>query len=222
MAADEVRGLTASAGGLRLELPDPAVAPDTPVALRFRIVGEDGTPVTDYDVVHARRMHLIVVRRDLTGFQHLHPRLGPDGTWSTAARFAEPGTHRLFADFARDGRQYTLGADLAVEGDAAPRPLPAPATTARTGPYEVTLDREDDRFVFTVTRNGRPVEPQPYLGARGHLVALREGDLAFLHVHPDEDALAFEAALPAGARYRLFLQFRHRGTVRTVTYTYVA
>ena len=26
---------------------------------------------------------------------------------------------------------------------------------------------------------------QPYLAAYGHLVALRQGDLAYLHVHPD-------------------------------------
>jgi Cu+-exporting ATPase len=37
---------------------------------------------------------------------------------------------------------------------------------------------------FIVSKDGRPVHTEPYLGAGGHLVALREGDLAFLHVHP--------------------------------------
>jgi hypothetical protein len=49
---------------------------------------------------------------------------------------------------------------------------------------------------------------RPYLGAKGHLVALRRGDLAFLHVHPDDRSLRFMATLPTAGRYRLFLQFK--------------
>ena len=64
---------------------------------------------------------------------------------------------------------------------------------------------------------------EPYLGADGHLVALREGDLAFLHAHPEESdepgVIRFEASLPSPGRYRLFLQFKHRGEVRTVAHT---
>ena len=41
----------------------------------FRIVRDDGTPLRDYELEHERLLHLIVVGRDLTGFQHLHPRL---------------------------------------------------------------------------------------------------------------------------------------------------
>jgi hypothetical protein len=70
-----------------------------------------------------------------------------------------------------------------------------------------------------VTRGGAPVALQDYLGARGHLVALRRGDLAFLHVHPDEDSLAFEATFPTAGSYRLFLQFKVGGRVHTAAFT---
>ena len=64
---------------------------------------------------------------------------------------------------------------------------------------------------------------EPYLGADGHLVALREGDLAFLHVHPEESdtpgTIRFAAELPSAGRYRLFLQFTHDGRVTTVAHT---
>jgi hypothetical protein len=70
-----------------------------------------------------------------------------------------------------------------------------------------------------VTRDGRPVVVEPYLGARGHLVALRDGDLAFLHVHPDPGRLRFMAAFPTAGRYRLFLQFRAEGRVHTAEFT---
>ena len=44
----------------------------------------------------------------------------------------------------------------------------------------------DARLTLSVIKDGKPVtDLEPYLGAYGHLVALREGDLAYLHVHPD-------------------------------------
>ena len=66
---------------------------------------------------------------------------------------------------------------------------------------------------------------EPYLGAGGHLVALRDGDLAFLHVHPTEggdehdDAIRFATTFPTAGKYRLFLQFQHEGRVQTVAFT---
>ena len=60
---------------------------------------------------------------------------------------------------------------------------------------------------------------EPYLGAGGHLVALREGDLAFLHVHPMGDGVRFAATFPTPGSYRLFLQFKHEGRVQTVAFT---
>ena len=77
---------------------------------------------------------------------------------------------------------------------------------------------------YELSRDGRPItDVEPYLGADGHLVALREGDLAFLHVHPEESdapgVIRFTAALPSAGRYRLFLQFKHEGRVRTVAHT---
>ncbi len=59
-----------------------------------------------------------------------------------------------------------------------------------------------------------PGNRQPYLGAAGHLVILSEGDLEYLHVHPHEDDLAFEASFPKAGRYVLFLEYRRAGKVR--------
>ena len=79
---------------------------------------------------------------------------------------------------------------------------------------------EEADLRFTVTKHGKPVATEPYLGAGGHLVALREGDMAFLHVHPtSDDAVRFAATFPTEGRYRLFLQFKHEGRVQTVAFT---
>jgi hypothetical protein len=172
-------------------------------------------------------MHLIVARRDLTGFQHLHPTQRADGTWTTPATFADAGSYRLFADFTRDGEARTLATDLRVDGDADLRPLPAPAaSTTSDGGETVTLSGAEHLHAgqpatleFAIERAGEPVAVEPYLGASGHLVALREGDLAFLHVHPSGDGVSFETAFPTAGAYRLFLQVKVDGEVRTAAFT---
>ncbi len=53
--------------------------------LSFSIVGADGRPVREFETEHEKRMHVIVVRRDGQGFQHVHPALGEDGVWRVPA-----------------------------------------------------------------------------------------------------------------------------------------
>jgi hypothetical protein len=228
MAAMAVRGLGVAENGLRIVVADRDVRRDRTQQLRFRIVGEDGRAVRDFDVEHTKRMHLIVARRDLTGFQHLHPAMSADGTWTAPLRLRDAGSYRVFADFSHDGKPTTLADDLRVDGAADLRPLPAPAhNTVSDGGYEVRLDEgaqragQESELRFTVTKDGRPVRHEPYLGAGGHLVALRDGDLAFLHVHPTEDdgAIGFEATFPTAGAYRLFLQFKVGGVVQTAAFT---
>ncbi|HEX2088151.1 MAG TPA: hypothetical protein VHF89_20860 [Solirubrobacteraceae bacterium] len=218
----QIRGLAVAEDGLRLVVDDAELRPGRRERLAFRIVDDRGVTVRDFDVEHEKRMHLILARRDLTGFQHLHPQQAADGSWTTDVTLDEAGSYRVFADFARDGESHTLGADLRVDGSADLRPLPAPAPTARSdGGYDVALERAGTELRFTITRDGERVETEPYLGAGGHLVVLREGDLAFLHVHPNDDGVAFETELPTPGRYRLFLQFQHEGRVHTVAFTEV-
>jgi len=179
-------------------------------------------------------MHLIVVRRDGTGFRHLHPEMDAAGTWTVPVAFGEAGVYRVFADFSVEGEQETLATDVFVSGgEFEARPFPAPQPVVETNGYEVELHADDPMageptaLEFAVSQDGRPVDRlQPYLGADGHLVALREGDLAFLHVHPEEEhgapnEIVFEAEFPTAGRYRLYLQFRHEGVVRTAEFTVV-
>ena len=223
---DPVRGLAVAQDDLRVVVEQPELRRGVTESLRFRIVDERGSAIRDFDVTHEKRMHLILARRDLTGFQHLHPELAADGTWSADVRIDAAGSYRLFADFSHDEEARTLAADLRVDGAADLRALPAPRPTAVSdGGYDVRLDagqaragREAD-LQFTITRDGVPVKTEPYLGAGGHLVALREGDMAFLHVHPMDDGVRFAATFPTEGRYRLFLQFQHEGRVRTVAFT---
>ena len=218
-------GLAAASDGLALVPSTDTASATRPTPYSFTITGEDGI-VTEFDIEHTKAMHLIVVRRDFVGFVHDHPTMAVDGTWSTTLTVNDPGAYRVFADFVVDGDKHTLGADLFVAGDFQPTPLPAPQETSKLDDgYQVLLAGEatagtESTLEFTVRRAGTPVTDIPdYLGAKGHLVALRDGDLAYLHVHADEDQLLFEAEFPTPGSYRLFLQFDHGGQIRTAEFT---
>jgi hypothetical protein len=225
-AAQAVRGLAVSEGGLTLELARNAATAGKRSDLAFRIVDRGGQTVRDFDVEHTKRMHVIVVRRDMTGFQHVHPTQRADGTWSVPVKLREPGSYRVFADFSIGGKAYTLADDLTVDGTVRSQQLPAPVDSVNVDGMRVTLTEGATRagaeaeLGFEVTRDGKPVAIEDYLGAKGHLVALRQGDLAFLHVHPDENSLAFMATFPTAGDYRLFLQFKTEdGRVHTAAFT---
>jgi hypothetical protein len=101
------------------------------------------------------------------------------------------------------------------------------AAGSRWGPTVPAPVGHEDDLTLTISRDGRPVtDLQPHLGAFGHLVALRDGDLAYLHVYPQEDTagpeIRFTAEVPSAGRYRLFLDFRHAGRVRTATFDVTA
>jgi len=237
-AVEVPEGLQVSAHGYSIDLKTPRIERGRATEIRFAILDEKGQPVTDYTVEQEKELHLILASRDLTVYRHLHPTRSTDGTWRISVNLPTAGDYRLFADFAPaagDGESLTLGTDLAVAGRYQPQPLPKQVSTSEVDGYTVTLRGDLDagsarELTFEVSKDGKPVtDLQPYLGAYGHLVALRAGDLAYLHVHPNSEAgdpktkpgptVSFTATAPSAHGYRLFLDFKHEGKVRTADFT---
>jgi hypothetical protein len=231
-------GLQISEGGYTLDLRTPRVTAGEQTDLRFTVRDADGRAVTAYQREHDKELHLIVASRDLVTYRHLHPTRAADGTWSTPVDLPRAGGYRVFADFTpaeKDAENLTLGADLAASGPYQARQLPPESTTARVDGYEVRLTGvlrpgKASELKLKVSRDGKPVtDLQPYLGAYGHLVALRSGDLAYLHVHPNGEPgdgttrpgpdISFTATAPSSGSYRLFLDFQHDGKVHTAAFT---
>lgn len=229
----DAAGLTARADAYTLALADRTL-PAGRTRLAFQVLTSGGRPLLDYEQVHDKDLHLVVVRRDLTGFQHVHPTLDREtGTWSVDVRLT-PGVWRVVADLTPEGWDgIVLADDVSVAGDYRPAPLPADDRTARVrtgeGTYEVRLDGDTAPGASTVLTasielDGRPVtDLEPYLGAFGHLVAIRSGDLGYLHVHPEDGPagpeIDFATAFPTAGTYRLFLDFQHGGQVHTAAFT---
>jgi hypothetical protein len=225
-------GLHAQLAGLRLAPLSRTLTAGATTTWRFQIIGCDGNPIRHFERDNTKLLHLIVVRTDLSGYQHLHPALAPDGTFTIDLRSRQPGTYRAIADFVIDGRKYVLGTNLTAPGPVRNMPLPPPALEAQADDYAVELQRpaqltagQEAQLTFRITRNGQPVKAlEPYLGSYGHLVALHAPELSYSHVHPNgEDlsagAITFDTELPQRGTYRLFLQFQTDGRIHTVAFS---
>ena len=231
-------GLSVADAGYLLSPEETILTPGKPTTLRFRVLDANGATVRTFKTIHEKKLHLIVVRRDMTNYQHLHPSLASDGTWSISLTLPVPGTYRMFADFAPTGLvdrdSIILGADLFSGGETEVEPLHRPTASTDVSGLRVKVETqpragEATPVKFTITRNGLPVDDlEPFLGAFGHLIALREGDLAYLHVHPPEAAKAgsrggpsvtFTAQFPTAGRYALFLDFARNGRVFDAPFT---
>lgn len=233
--------------GLALEsegyLLSPISAPsavDEDGELGFSVLDANGEPVLEYTEEHEKELHLIIVREDGSQFRHVHPELDGDGTWSLPWSWAEAGTYRVFADFTpADGDSgITLTRSISVAGDLAPVALGDDVRSASAGNFEVRLSGDlavGDSSILSleVLRDGKPVTTmQPYLGAFGHLVALRDGDLAYLHVHPEGNepeagqlsgpTVEFASEAPTPGRYLLYFDFQVGDEVHTASFVVTA
>lgn len=206
----------------------------------LRIVGPRG-PVTEFQHVHTKPVHMYVLRDDLSGYQHLHPELVA-GAWTSPVTIKDGGAYRVYAEFAPIGRPIgadptVLGVPFVIAGDTTMVPVPAPAAVARSGPFTVRrLDGTADlasgthsAVQFQVTRDGKPVTLEPYLGAYAHLSNFEVRTQGLEHLHPlptnatggppADGVLAFHAAFAERGDKRMFLQFQVGGVIHQVAFT---
>ncbi|WP_208009840.1 heavy-metal-associated domain-containing protein [Nesterenkonia sphaerica] len=226
-------GLASAQEGYQLSITSAPAEQGTLGELSLVVTGTEGDPVTDFELSHEQELHLIVVRADGEHFRHVHPDRNTDGVWTIPWEWPAGGSYRLYADFvpADTGEAVTLSSTVQVAGDYTPAPAAEPVTETTVEGFRVSVEGEllagkTSELTLTVTRGDEPVtDLEPYLGALGHLVALREGDLAYLHVHPHRDTahpdetagpeITFEVTAPTVSHYLLYLDFQVDGEVHT-------
>lgn len=229
--ADGADGTSPRAGRLFLSASPTGLEPGKSSTVTLKVSDvESNKTVTNFEVDQTKMMHLIVVNHDFSEFQHLHPTPHPDGTFTVPVTVPRAGAYRAIADFTTGGKRYALGLDLGTAGKAKTQSLPAPATSTTVDGYDVKFSHgslnamKEQPLTFRVSKGGSAAELQPYLGAGGHLVALRKPDLAYSHVHPEGSkepmgTTTFIADFPSSGTYRLYFQFRSGNALHVAEFT---
>lgn len=202
--------------------------PNTDTAITIQIQTKEGKPVDKFDINHEKKMHLIVVSRDLSYFDHIHPDYKEDGKFVVTTQFPDTGDYKLFADYVPTGSSATSQSEwVSVDGTAADPTEIIPETnfvkTINNIDVTLTFDHLKSDMDLNLTFNmvdaktKKPVtDLQPYLGAVGHVVIISEDAEQYLHVHPtDEKAkgpdAAFMTKFPKSGVYKIWGQFQRNG-----------
>ncbi len=216
------------------------VKPNQPTKFSYKIKNDKGEILKNYETVHEKIMHFILVRKDLQNFQHLHPNFNQaTSEFTVDITFPTDGSYRVFPDFtpAEDSPQklpVTVFHDISVGDkdkykaqpvvpDTQPKKTVEEYQITYNFPAEVTAQNEIS-YSLTIKQNGKPVTIlEKYLGALGHSVILKEGTLDFIHTHAEEintkgPEIKFSTSFPESGIYKIFTQFAHQGKVFTVDY----
>lgn len=215
-------------------LPAESAVPGT---MSFHVENYQGEPVTDFFTELTKKMHVYVISTDLEIFRHVHPTMDADGTWTGALTLPRDGEYRLVAEFvARDeggnGDTLVLGSEQTIGKAVPPTPVP-PASTATTldGVTVTVVDAPrvgyEEQMSLGITKNGEAASLGTYLGVYAHASAFHIETGRLVHMHPlgspetedDKAVLTFHTGFEVPGTYRLFVQARLSGVVRTIPIT---
>jgi len=203
--------------------------------IRLELKRTDGRTIDAFDVNHEKLLHLIVVSKDLSYFNHIHPEHVGEGVFEIANDFPAGGPYRLIADFkptGGDAMTKLAWVDVAGKPQEAVPIVPDDVLEKVADGNRVALavtegETEDEwtlAFTLTDEATGQPIaDLEPYLGAIGHVVILSADGERYVHVHAEEGqgsgpSAVFEAALPGSGVYKVWGQFQRGGEVFTVSY----
>lgn len=190
----------------------------------------------DLEVVHTKKIHLIIVSDDLSWFEHLHPTELNDGTYRVLEKFPSPGTYTLFADYKpTGGEQAVERLSLQVKGDAPPaKAYEAERLTSDAGDgFTAVLTPEGGQLLSgqashieaKILRNGKEMDVntlESYLGEKAHMVVVGLADKDYLHVHPGIEGSVFDlhTTFQKPGIYRGWLQFQSANKVYTSDFVF--
>ena len=197
----------------------------------FELYGKDGHAFSDAElkIAHEKKMHLIVVSSDFSDYQHVHPEF-KDKVWQVQLAFKDNTAYQTYVDIDsdEDGRE-TLRTPILI---GIPQPVSKVSQKEikllKDG-IEVKMDSEngftvgvENSVIFTLSKSGKTIIPENYLGAKGHVVALGDDPNTFIHGHPNDHGdteVHFAFRFEKAGTYTLFAQFQVRGIVHTYPFT---
>jgi hypothetical protein len=191
---------------LRLDATPRMPKASEPVKLRFRIFNpRTGEPIKDFQISHDKLFHLFVVSQDMNVFQHIHPTLETDGSFTIETVLPKAGQYKVYSDFYPTvGTPQVLQRTLITAGYKSdlvaglPRLAPDTSFSKTADSMKVDLTLEPAQIIagqpvtlkyhLTDAKTGEPVRDLvPYLGAMGHTLVLSEDQTDYVHSHPEEE-----------------------------------
>ncbi|GFN30468.1 hypothetical protein PCURB6_07280 [Paenibacillus curdlanolyticus] len=204
-------------------------------SIRIKLQDGAGNPIDKLDIEHEKLLHLIVVSKDLSYFNHIHPEYVGQGEFVITNTFPAGGEYKLIADFVPSGGSKVTESEwVKIEGnEQAPFPLMADQGHSQVvDGIEVTLANDHPmpgeefelNFQLADAVTKEPItDLEPYLGAVGHVVILSEDTDSYLHVHPLEEKSSgpdakFVTTFPDRGNYKIWGQFQRDGRLITVPF----
>lgn len=184
------------------------------------------------DVVHEKKLHLIMVSDDLSWFDHQHPEYNGAGLDLDYA-FPKGGNYLLFADYKPAGSGHQVEKIPVTVSGAPARAVSyaAAKTTVNVDGFEISLNPAGGKWLTnnpmhitaTIKKGGKLLDVnafENYLGAKAHVVMVGLDDKTYEHVHPDvhEGAFDLHTQFAKAGIYRLWLQFQTDGKVHTADF----
>ncbi|EIJ79956.1 hypothetical protein PB1_06322 [Bacillus methanolicus PB1] len=203
--------------------------------IQLKIMNNNGKPIEKFDINHEKLLHLIIISKDLSYFNHVHPEYKGNGMFEIRNDFPAGGEYKLIADFKPSGgNSMTKMEWVQVEGKQAQlHPVTVDQSLEKSvDGKRVTLSMDSLeankevtlKFFILDEKTNQPItDLEPYLGSIGHVVVLSDDGERYLHVHALEgqgsgpEAL-FETEFPKSGVYKIWGQFQKDNQVFTVSY----
>ncbi len=199
--------------------------------LSFELYGKDGDAWSDkaLKISHEKKMHFIVVSSDFSDYQHVHPEF-KNKLWQVQVALKNNMAYQAYVDIdsEEDGAEV-LRVPMTVGTSQAASKVSQKETTLTKSGIEVQMNAEsgfvtgkENPVIFTLSKGGKTIIPEYYLGAKGHVVALGDDPNTFVHGHPDDHGdseIHFAFSFEKSGTYTLFAQFQINGVVTTHPFT---
>lgn len=222
--------LGAKVAGTRINIKNSSFKPGNQ-NLSFELFGKDGHPFNEslLKTTHEKKMHLILVSNDFSNYQHLHPEF-KNNLWQVDIALEANTGYQAYVDIVsnEDGAE-TLRLPIVVGTPTANSKVSQKETTLLKDGVSVKMDavngfisKHENEVTFTISQDGKTINPESYLGAKGHVVALGDDPNTFIHGHPSEDGDSeahFVFTFEKTGTYTLFAQFKVGDVVRTYPFT---
>ncbi len=177
-----------------------------------------GESVSDLEIMHEKIMHVVLVRKDLKYFDHIHPIQIQEGVFSVPYSFYAPGEYRIWIDFTVDGMQHIVDFDTTVSGTS------ETAQPDRVGNLNIEMKLSEKiemgksiklDFIITDSSNKPVLITEEFLAANAHMIVVDESLDEFGHAHDEnfdkDNVISFGYSFKTSSLHKLWIQFSVNG-----------